>query len=409
MKFYQICLPILFVLGVMVHPQAQIKRVEHDMKTTRSDNSFLNEFSFPSFPLIVSGQSRNFSGRNEIKQTLDSVIQLKNPQSQNPLPLKKQIYEYDEDGNHLNTKHYSWVSFWESWEPGYKDEYIYDSKGLPTLRNRKKWELELQVFEDFQRMEYVYQEDKLIQLTVFTLKLISGWEEDLRFIYHYNDAGLLINEILYEHQSNDLWYGVRQKIFDYGEEGFLKREIVREVNPILLQWENVWEYNYIFEQGNLIESEKYSWHKSAEIWLEAELYTFEYDPIIQSEDIARPITSIASVNKLENSSTYFFDIEVEDYVLITSSNYYYSDLDVNTEDIKVNAFDLYPNPVSDQLTIRTNFNGGKYEIFTMDGNCLQSGLLKNAELIDVNSLSSGLYIMVIKNKNKFLSAKFIKN
>lgn len=67
-------------------------------------------------------------------------------------------------------------------------------------------------------------------------------------------------------------------------------------------------------------------------------------------------------------------------------------------------FKIYPNPVSDVLTVQTNISGiNDYEILSVDGKII----LKNVhQWVDVSFLPSGIYY--ITNKNRTVFRKFIK-
>lgn len=58
-------------------------------------------------------------------------------------------------------------------------------------------------------------------------------------------------------------------------------------------------------------------------------------------------------------------------------------------------FALYPNPVHDKLHIRT-FNG-TYELFSMQGQSIRSGLVEQEAVLGVEALASGIYLLLLSN------------
>ncbi len=106
------------------------------------------------------------------------------------------------------------------------------------------------------------------------------------------------------------------------------------------------------------------------------------------------------------SNTYNFD----DVRFIAFINY----------NVGIVAFDdqnrvtLYPNPVSDQLNIRTNSSDPQsctIEIYTLEGRLIHH---ENVELtsedhsIQVSNFASGVYLCKINNGTKISTTKFIK-
>ena len=98
-------------------------------------------------------QSQNLGERSDFNMKLDSIVTWIHPLSAHPEFLIKQRFLYDDQGVHTTTINYTWLSVLNGWEPTFKDEYFYDPEGRPIERYRKKWEEELQIFEDFHKME----------------------------------------------------------------------------------------------------------------------------------------------------------------------------------------------------------------------------------------------------------------
>lgn len=70
-------------------------------------------------------------------------------------------------------------------------------------------------------------------------------------------------------------------------------------------------------------------------------------------------------------------------------------------------FNMYPNPVNDYLTIDSDFEIQKVEIYTING---QLVLSSNEKDVSVSSLFSGIYLVKIVNENgEFAIQKLIKN
>ena len=64
----------------------------------------------------------------------------------------------------------------------------------------------------------------------------------------------------------------------------------------------------------------------------------------------------------------------------------------------VSSFDVTPNPAKDFIIVNVPFDEERsYSIYDMRGNIVKSGTVSNGEKLNVESLSSGMYLMNIGN------------
>ena len=73
---------------------------------------------------------------------------------------------------------------------------------------------------------------------------------------------------------------------------------------------------------------------------------------------------------------------------------------LNVEESLVRPYSFYPNPADDAISLRfsPDVNCEKVEIFSIDGKlCLSQNFNLNA--VDINSLSSGIYMMKVTLSN----------
>ncbi|MDP2454826.1 MULTISPECIES: M1 family aminopeptidase [unclassified Kaistella] len=73
-------------------------------------------------------------------------------------------------------------------------------------------------------------------------------------------------------------------------------------------------------------------------------------------------------------------------------------------DAAKNEIRIYPNPVKDQLSVDGITKDESYEIFSVDGKLVKSGMLSAKNSVGVNTLPKGVYLLKIAEKN----LKFIK-
>lgn len=65
---------------------------------------------------------------------------------------------------------------------------------------------------------------------------------------------------------------------------------------------------------------------------------------------------------------------------------------------------VYPNPVKNSLSVSGITKDQQYEIYSMDGKMIKTGIYSSGKTIDVNILTKGVYLLKIENQN----LKFIK-
>ena len=82
-------------------------------------------------------------------------------------------------------------------------------------------------------------------------------------------------------------------------------------------------------------------------------------------------------------------------------------LTTNVELRKEEVVSIYPNPASDQITIKTDFTGQiNYRLSSMDGRCATEGKLHNNS-VDVSQLEEGVYIFTILTESGAHSEKVV--
>ena len=91
-----------------------------------------------------------------------------------------------------------------------------------------------------------------------------------------------------------------------------------------------------------------------------------------------------------------------------SSIQFISALDTSLDDILLEDFKIYPNPVTTSLTMNLNYNkNASFRIMNLQQQVVKYGDLKR-EVIDVSSLNSGIYIFEITSEDDTVTKKFVK-
>lgn len=99
----------------------------------------------------------------------------------------------------------------------------------------------------------------------------------------------------------------------------------------------------------------------------------------------------------------YFDLACK--VISISDLFLESGTILNNEETEKNISNVYPNPSSDFIVTSGLVNKGDYKIFNSFGAIIQNGSNRDNEKIEINNLSSGIYLLRFSNGN---TIKFIK-
>ena len=100
-----------------------------------------------------------------------------------------------------------------------------------------------------------------------------------------------------------------------------------------------------------------------------------------------------------------YDVDANQQIdLVEGSNPVLSLDDFNFQNVAI-----YPNPVDEQLFLKTNTQNIKVEVYTILGKkCVENSTI-NSNQLDVSSLEAGLYFLKLIKENQEVIIKFIKN
>ncbi|NQU55172.1 MAG: PKD domain-containing protein [Bacteroidetes bacterium] len=119
------------------------------------------------------------------------------------------------------------------------------------------------------------------------------------------------------------------------------------------------------------------------------------------------------VGKVPSPCEDGFNGEVEDYLVSfgPASSMLKSAFIDNLESEIPQIFNLYPNPVNDKLNIQLNSveSGDSYSIYNMNGKIMISNQITSPLTnIDFAQYSTGMYLIVVVNKDEVFKKKFVK-
>lgn len=94
--------------------------------------------------------------------------------------------------------------------------------------------------------------------------------------------------------------------------------------------------------------------------------------------------------------------EAQSFTLLTDQN-------ASDEEFESQKINVYPNPVKDILSIRSEDILDAYEIYDMNSKIISKGVINSHQAeINIQNLSSGNYILSVQNSNGIVTKKFVK-
>ncbi len=111
---------------------------------------------------------------------------------------------------------------------------------------------------------------------------------------------------------------------------------------------------------------------------------------------------------LTSLMNFYWDEALNDWEISSESNFYYSEQNsLSVSEINDTAMNIYPNPVSDILTVDSKLPLTKVEIFSILGQ-KEKEINSGFNSIQLNNLISGFYIIKIYSEKGTTVRKLIK-
>ncbi len=115
-----------------------------------------------------------------------------------------------------------------------------------------------------------------------------------------------------------------------------------------------------------------------------------------------------------NNYIYFGDSVSQNFALRIEKNgcvdtsycYYFDNTSIYSFSEK--QFSIYPNPVSDFLTFKTNNKDLKYKILSTHGEIISTGIINENNQINVSELKKGLYFLILIKDSYIKNKSFLK-
>lgn len=320
------------------------------------------------------------------------------PESQTWVASRKFEYVYNSKGEQTSYAYYNWINETNSWRLGTKTEYEENEKGEVILDSYTSWNdfLKKEVINFKEQKVYDNNENLVMELNINSNVYFDGTQYYLsvngdkqEYIY---DANNRLTSQVWSEYMNDVF--VQKEKIDY-------------------------EYNVTHPEAMATET-GYDWNAVTSTWdksRKGELtYNFEIQrselllPFEEEQNGSREVQMYFNYMPLEftgsqwNPATSSWQLDEKTIVYFTLSEF------SSTRDLDATRLDVYPNPVTDYLSVKlpANIQKAQFKIMDMQGRVVNERTLTNKTQIDLSDIVKGIYFYQIATGLETINGKLIK-
>lgn len=280
-----------------------------------------------------------------------------------------------------------------SWVPSGRTTYTYNVSGDKTKQFDEYWDDMNNVWTNGSRTSYSYTSTHSVTIEEGEYWMNNVWTPSYKSTTGYNAANnpTLIVYMTWSQMTNT--FDSLQKITFTYNGNVMASAVSYYWNSSINDWENEFAYSYTYSGGNLTFEQEQTWVNGA--WSNSGNYTYTYD----------------SQGNLISEVGVVIDPETNEVSDQFRSVYYYKCNLVGIKEYSPKTkFNLYPNPASSFLTVKTETSYDVVRILNISGQLVfeSSDSLKS---IPVFELNKGIYFIQLLDKNKSILAneKFVKD
>jgi len=332
---------------------------------------------------------------------------------------------------------YSYVWSGSKWDTTEKTEAVYDIDGVLERMFHSEWDEDIADWV-LEKAEYTYDIDGYVEEIVASEwdEGIGDWMDYLKIKYAY-DANKYQNLFAYYYFDGIDWVGAWKDSSVYDANGkqimrissgwdnddwadYVKYEFAYDIYGNLTleasyysdgtDWVGSYKYEYEYDaNGNLLMRAVWSWEEEEGDWFGSK-YEYEYDMTHAKADLIFPSSYDDMYNKRLKETFSYWDgtdwIEDEEENII----YYWGVPKVGiVTTTSLSPVRVYPNPATTQLYVDINSQEkADYVIYNIIGQIIMQGKLQELSIINVESLSNGIYYLKISGSEN-VTLKFVKN
>lgn len=271
------------------------------------------------------------------------------------------------------------------WAENYKYTYGYDANEDLDIAFRYNYDELTGAYIPFKRWRYNRDDDGVLLNRVEFDYIAGTWQNYKKRIYELTDDQL--TNILYEDWLNDLqvWNATNTRSYEYNAAGNITAMSYGDT-PFDTTINALYRYDYGY------------------VGLDADMVIlpYYYDEGYR-EDHYQNEKLISTHYSYRNNSTGDLELSTQDFRSYTILDDFVGIIEAGAENISI-----YPNPVSEQISLPSDLQINNAQVFSITGVLVESISSASSNSIDVSMLSSGNYILILQSDDKQMYAKFQK-
>lgn len=292
-----------------------------------------------------------------------------------------------------------------------------------TTSTNELWNANLQDWVNDRRSDFTYIGNNLTFVEIYIWEN-NDWQINETIQNTYNSNDLLI-EVLYQEWNINSGVLINREKNEYTYTTFPQIDTIvnstwDDVNSI---WVNNSRVTFVYDSSNLVDFKiSEDWENNQ--WINDNIEAFTYDGndfLIASLSSDWNTTTLAyeeTDREFYTNNAQGYPIEVIDQTNVFGNwlnttrdrRTYPNCATLNVDDALAEEFAIYPNPVLNQLTIKSpSVIKGSIEIIDINGKLVYTqNLSSNLTMIDVTMLHSGVYVLKVSNDNTITMERIIK-
>ncbi len=369
-------------------------------KSTESYDSENNATEYISY--TWNNTSKQFSSENCLRYTYDDNGNITSktfllPSGSTWIAQTKEETIYNDAGNIEWYASYQYDEENLQWMNIDKIKYEYNTDLKLSLKIYYTWDEENDKWIDYQKYDYTYDTDNnqysAIHLSWDTSS--SQYINLYKYEYYLNNDGYTTSYIYYDYDgTSSEWVRDRKREYEYDTYGNVSSDAIFYWSTNLNQWIGTSKYTYEWDEfGNNTLKAIYTWYDT-DIWVEKNYKETTYN----------------EYNNPDQSITYKWDSDTEDWINSKMITYYYpKELYTSAYQLHTNTVSLYPNPTTSNLTVTfTEATTATLELYNLQGAKVLSKQVNSNAPISLDDLEQGIYLYKLNINGQLQTGKVIK-
>ncbi len=327
-------------------------------------------------------------------------------------PTNRILYNYDPDGNLIESKYQYYSNDIHDWVNSTLDSSYYDSFGNQILKKEFYWDNSTSTWNFSSVDSFYYESGYLIRkVSYFWDYELGELVLDMIYVYDYDENG---NKILFIRINNNL-DTIQIVRYYYNSDNLLVKDTIWGFGSYGSDYLG-YAYNSVFQyddNNNWIGAVRQRWDTTGHIWINYRSSEITYNTAVSIDNAVLP-------DNLDYFRNYAVNIPVRLLYKFwqADTGYWYNKAEVlyKYETIITSSqsvsnpqqIALYPNPASNVVNINLPDEQQAFvTIYDAKGRVVHTTQLVTGQ-VSVKSLPTGTYFLVVQGKNKVYVGKFLK-